>query len=549
MTGTRRWILGGLGLALAVVGIGAGAVATGVVRTGPTALPAPRLIEVAAEAGLDHRYDGDYEFFTGGGVAAFDCDDDRDPDLYLAGGAGPAGLYRNLTDGDGALRFEAAGDETTGLTDVTGAYPLDIDGDDVVDLVVLRYGESRILRGLGDCRFEDAGADLDIAPVQAWTAAFSASWETPDAHLPTLAFGSYQGLVEQPNGLRGCDEHRLYRPAADGSAGYDPPTMFGPGLCALSMLFSDWDRSGRRDLRVSNDRQYHREAEEQLFRIDPGSAPRAYARENGWMPLRLWGMGIASQDLTGDGLPEVYLTSQGDNKLQTLASGPQQPTYEDIAFELGVTAHRPAIGDGALASTAWHPAFEDLNDDGFFDLYLSKGNVEAQEGYALEDPSDLFLGQPDGTFAHATEAAGMVDMARARGAAVVDLDLDGRLDIVSVVRREPVRIWHNTGVPEAAAAATHWLGIDLEQDSANHDAIGAWLAIRVGDQVVERELTVGGGHASGTLGPIHVGLGPATTADVRVTWPDGEVGPWQPVAADQYVTLRRGATGVEVWTR
>jgi hypothetical protein len=267
------------------------------------------------------------------------------------------------------------------------------------------------------------------------------------------------------------------------------------------------------------------------------------------MPLRLWGMGIASQDLTGDGLPEVYLTSQGDNKLQTLASGPQQPTYEDIAFELGVTAHRPAIGDGALASTAWHPAFEDLNDDGFFDLYLSKGNVEAQEGYALEDPSDLFLGQPDGTFAHATEAAGMVDMARARGAAVVDLDLDGRLDIVSVVRREPVRIWHNTGVPEVAAAATHWLGIDLEQDSANHDAIGAWLAIRVGDQVVERELTVGGGHASGTLGPIHVGLGPATTADVRVTWPDGEVGPWQPVAADQYVTLRRGATGVEVWTR
>ena len=33
-------------------------------------------------------------------------------------------------------------------------------------------------------------------------------------------------------------------------------------------------------------------------------------------------MGIASQDLTGDGLPEVYLTSQADNKLQTLADGP-----------------------------------------------------------------------------------------------------------------------------------------------------------------------------------------------------------------------------------
>ena len=36
-------------------------------------------------------------------------------------------------------------------------------------------------------------------------------------------------------------------------------------------------------------------------------------------------MGIASQDLTGDGYPEVYLTSQGDNKLQTLADGPARP--------------------------------------------------------------------------------------------------------------------------------------------------------------------------------------------------------------------------------
>ena len=307
---------------------------------------------------------------------------------------------------------------------------------------------------------------------------FSASWETADAVLPTLAFGSYQGLVKRDDGTRGCEEHRLYRPGAGGELTYDPPTVFGPGLCALSMLFSDWDRSGRRDLRVSNDRQYYRDGEEQLFRIEPGKAPRAYTHEDGWMPLRLWGMGIASQDLTGDGMPEVYLTSQGDNKLQTLANGPQQPTYEDIAFELGVTAHRPVIGDGALASTAWHPAFEDLNDDGFIDLYISKGNVEAQEGYALEDPSELFLGQPDGTFTHATEASGMVDMARARGAAVVDLDLDGRLDLVSVVRREPVRVWHNEGLADGRQAG-HWLGVDLEQPGPNRDAIGAWLSREV----------------------------------------------------------------------
>jgi enediyne biosynthesis protein E4 len=55
-------------------------------------------------------------------------------------------------------------------------------------------------------------------------------------------------------------------------------------------------------------------------------------------------------------------------------------------------------------------------------------------------------------------------------------------------------------------------------------------------------VTVGGGHASGQLAPIHVGLGSADRAEVRVTWPDGEVGPWLTVDADKLVQIRRGGT-------
>ena len=63
----------------------------------------------------------------------------------------------------------------------------------------------------------------------------------------------------------------------------------------------------------------------------------------------------------------------------------------------------------------------------------------------------------------------------------------------------------------------------------------------VGDAVARRELVVGGGHAGGQLGWTHVGLGQASTADVRVTWPDGEVGPWMTVGANQFVDIERGA--------
>jgi hypothetical protein len=523
---------------LAAIALGPGVVGAVLPPTPPSvAGSAPRFEEVAREAGVEHRYDGEFSHIVGGGVAAFDCDDDGRSDLFLAGGTEPAALFRNETPVGAPLRFVPIADRATDLTGVTGAYPLDIDGDGPTDLVVLRVGEDVILRGIGDCRFERANERFGFDGGDAWTTAFSATWETPDAALPTLAFGAYV-LRDEAGGISyACPDNTLVRPAPDGTR-FAAPTTLHPGWCTLSMLFSDWDRSGRRDLRVSNDRHYYRDGQEQLWRIAPGEPPREYTQEDGWQRLQVFGMGIASHDRTGDGYPEVYLTSQGDNKLQTLADGAARPMYEDIALVRGATAHRPYTGDVTLPSTAWHPAFEDVNDDGFMDLYVSKGNVEAQEDHAMRDPSNLLLGQPDGTFVEGAEAAGLVDFARGRGAALVDLDGDGRLDIVQVVRREPARIWHNRGVADRLAG--HWLAVDLSQDGPNRDAIGSWVEVRVGDWRVERELTVGGGHVSGQLVPTHFGLGPATRAEVRVTWPDGEVGPWQTVDADQVLRITRG---------
>ena len=367
---------------------------------------APRFVEEASAAGIDHTFGGEDRWFVGGGVAVFDCDDDHRPDLYLAGGAGPALLARNASPVGGSLSFTPIHDPATDLTDVTGAYPLDIDGDAVSDLAVLRRGETVLLRGLGDCRFERANEPWSFDGGDAWTTAFSATWEGAST-LPTLALGRYLDLEETTNSTRVCDDNQLFRPADDGT--YGPATALRPGFCTLSMLFSDWDRSGRRDLRVSNDRHYYRDGREQLWRIEPGQPPREYTEADGWQHMEIWGMGIASQDLTGDRYPEVYLTSQGDNKLQTLADGPAHPRYRDIALERGATAHRPFAGDTTLPSTAWHPQFEDVNNDGFMDLFVTKGNVTEMPDYARRDPSNLLLGQADATFHEGAEEAGIVN--------------------------------------------------------------------------------------------------------------------------------------------
>ncbi len=503
----------------------------------------PRFVDDTSAAGVEHVYDGEFEFFVGGGVATFDCNADDRPDLYFAGGSEPAALYRNESAIGGAFRFAPQPSTVTDLTAVTGAYPLDIDSDGAIDLVVLRRGGNAILRGLGDCRFELATERFGIDEGSSWTTAFSATWEGSN-DLPTLAFGNYLEPDSDPNNVS-CDEHQFVRPDASGDR-YATALPFGPGYCTLSMLFSDWSRLGRSDLRLTNDRHYYTDGQEQLFRIEPGEPPLEYTSDDGWQPLQVWGMGIASRDVTDDGYPEVFITSQGDNKLQSLAAEttgetPVEPTYRDIALRSGATAQRPFAGGDVLPSTAWHPEFGDVNNDGFADLFISKGNVEAQPDHATDDPNNLLIGQADGTFVEGAVEAGIMGFERSRGAALVDLNLDGMLDVVVVNRRENVTLWRNVGdgTRDEPTPPGNWIAVRIRQPAPNRDAIGAWVEVRVGDRTWDRELTVGGGHVSGQLGWLHEGLGGAREVELRVQWPDGETGPWVRFDANQFVTIER----------
>src|SRR5258707_10038092 len=193
----RLRIAAGLGV-LVVVG---GAVAAyGLLHqrggTSTAAGPYPRFVDDTTASGLIHTYDGGFEFAVGGGVAAFDCNDDGRPDLYTAGGERPAQLFVNHSPIGGPLRFSPRPDPVTDLTSVTGAYPIDIDGDGQIDLAVLRHGGNTRPRGLGNCRFKDATAAWKLEPGRAHTEAFSATGE-PGATRPTLAFGNYRNPSEE----------------------------------------------------------------------------------------------------------------------------------------------------------------------------------------------------------------------------------------------------------------------------------------------------------------------------------------------------------------
>jgi len=278
----------------------------------------PRFHEETEAAGLQSRFEGEDEFMVGGGVATFDCDNDGLPEVYVTAGVNKAKFYRNRSTRGGPIKLQ---EERSGLalTNAVGAYPLDIDGDGQVDLVVLRVGEVEVFRGLGACKFQRANDLWNIHTGNGWHTAFSATWEAGQS-WPTLAIGTYVDRSKPEFPWGSCTPGILLRPNATGN-GFANLSPLLPGHCALSMLFSDWNRSGQTSLRVSNDREYYKNGQEQLWSFKPGEPPVLYGPAQGWKPLQIWGMGIASHDLDGDGRPEVFLTSMADNKLQKLDAG------------------------------------------------------------------------------------------------------------------------------------------------------------------------------------------------------------------------------------
>lgn len=497
----------------------------------------PSFADETAASGIVSTYRGDWEFMVGGGAASFDCNTDGFPDLMLAGGEDKAKFYVNRSEQGGALIFEeqASGLE---LDKVIGAYPINVDGDGNQDLVLLRSGENVLMRGLGACRFERANETWAFDGGDAWSTAFSATWERGNA-WPTLAVGNYIDRFEDFEPWGSCTDNWLHRPVSATERRFAPPLPLNPSFCPLSILFTDWNRSGTPSLRVSNDREYYKGGQEQMWHVEPGQAPRLYTQEEGWKYLRIWGMGIASHDLDFDGYPEYVLTSMADNKLQKLAEIPAEgnpkPSYADIAFAKGATAHRPYTGGEIRPSTAWHTDFEDVNNDGRADLFIAKGNVAKMPDFAAKDPNNLLVQGEDGKFIEMGDKAGVASMATGRGGALADFNLDGRIDLLVVNQGSQVEIWRNT-----TEGADRFLQVALRQDGPNRDAIGAWIEVKTGDHVQRREITIGGGHVSGKTGWWHFGLGDQAETEIRVLWPEGEAGDWQRVEADGFYVVERG---------
>jgi hypothetical protein len=197
---------------------------------------------------------------------------------------------------------------------------------------------------------------------------------------------------------------------------------WGTGVCV-----GDYDNDGREDLFVANlglSRLYH----------NNGDGTFSDVADKSGVIVNTWATGCAFGDYDGDGLLDLYVAGYVDFDWNN----------PPPAGESSEALRAPAAGNKAAASPGMTGAAYDPGQP--FCSYL--GMRVACGPLGLKGARDfLFHNNGDGTFTEVSRKAGVFDEKLYYGFSVawVDLDDDGRLDLVVANDSNPNYVYHNRG--------------------------------------------------------------------------------------------------------
>jgi hypothetical protein len=509
---------------------------------------------------------------VGGGIGVIDYDGDGLMDLFFPGGGffsgkdkkdivgAPCKLYRNQ--GDGTFKDVTA---EVGLDMLAGGKPwfythavavADFDRDGRPDLLVTGWGRVALFRNVYGKRFEDVTAKAGLDKGITW--AVSAAWADldgdgyPDLYIcqyvdwswanhPPCSYDGKTPDICNPKHFSGL-RHKVYRNNGDGTFTDVSDTCGlvkgGPTSSkGLGVLAIDIDGDGKPDLYVANDGTdkflYLNRSTKGTIRFEERGMVCGVARDDhGAMNAS---MGVDAGDYDGSGKPALWVTNF-ENELHGLYHNVSRPGHLFFRF------HSTVAGIALLGKkyVGWGTSFIDFDLDGWEDLFVSNGHVilhPSGEGVTRLQKPNLLLNRGNGRFLLASKRIGSYGETdhMGRGVGFVDLDNDGRVDLVISHMNEPAAILRNV-----AGKEHHWLGVQLER-AGHADVVGARVVLEAGGRKQTRFAKGGGSYASSSDRRLVFGLARTDRIDrLTVIWPDGKQQEWTALAIDRYHVLTQG---------
>jgi enediyne biosynthesis protein E4 len=497
-----------------------------------------------------------------GGVAVFDYNGDGRPDIFFTNGANIATLkkdspkYRNRlfrNDGNGVFTdvTDAAGLAGSGYD--IGVAAADYDNDGHPDLFVAGVHKNTLYHNNGNGTFTDvtakAGLDRSTDPQFGPLWSVTAAWVdvNNDGLLDLFVVNYMQWKYTQqplcsyrevgdychPRFYKGLP-NQLFLNKGDGtfedvSAAWGIRDHIGKGMGAG---VADYDLDGRPDLFVTNDAEYnflfHNLGNK--FAESAFEAGVALPEDGAFIS----GMGLDFRDFNNDGFPDIAYVAL-NNQTFPLYEGTGKGDFRDVTTTSGVR-------EATMKMAGYGVGFYDLDNDGWKDMFVTRGHVESQPlpGSEIDEYNTVFRNpgpaiDKGGKWVALTEEAGLTatPATRHRGCAFGDLDGDGRVDVVATALSADAEIWMNRSKNN-----NHWLDISLRGTKSNRDGIGARIKVVTKSGTQYNHMTTSVCYASSSDGPVHFGLGADTRADaIEVDWPSGKVQTLKDIKADQVLKV------------
>ncbi|MDG1028368.1 MAG: VCBS repeat-containing protein [Flavobacteriaceae bacterium] len=532
--------------------------------------------------------------YNGGGVAVGDINNDSLPDLYFTGNMVGSRLYLN----NGDFKFEEiaknAGVFAEGNWN-TGATMADVNGDGYLDIYVCKSAalnperrRNQLFINNGDLTFTEMGKKYGVDDSGYSTQAAFFDYDNDgdlDLYILNHSTQEFAGLGK----ISKHNKNRKNKAYSDKLMKNDNGKFIDVsdevGLISnvlgfgLGIAISDLNNDGWLDIYISND--YN---EQDYLYFNNGDGTFKESLEDYIGHVSLYSMGSDIADINNDGftdimtldmLPEhnyrIKMTSGPDNyeKLSYLSkNGFYHQTMRNMLHLNQGGDYFSEIGQfSGISNTVWSWAslFTDLDNDGYKDLFITNGykkdytNMDFMN-YVVQErinekksnekinltelikkmPSTIeenytYKNNGDLTFTKVNKAWGLDQKTLSNGAAYVDLDNDGDMDLVVNNIDEKASIFRNNS---EKLTQNNYLKIALEGEGKNKFGVGSKVKVTSGEMTQTQELLNTRGYQSSVDFNLNFGVGKSKIIDrIEVVWPNQKKQVITAVQPNQKLTL------------